>query len=235
MDQGISYLELQRNLVYGDDERIRGLMALSRDLGIGVLATNDVHYHRRYRHRLQDALVAIRACKTLDETHRERRPNSEFYMKPPAVMASLFAEIPEAITNTLVVAERCKFDLARDLDYRFPDYPVPDGYTPDTYLTKDMLRGCSAQVRIHWRESVRQVGRGGYDLLASTAWPGFLMIYYDIIQLAREIMIELGLSSPDVPLEDNPPGRGRGSSVAMLVGYLIGPITHRSHSSTTSR
>ena len=63
------------------------------------------------RHRLQDALVAIRACKTLDETHRERRPNSEFYMKPPAVMASLFAEIPEAITNTLVVAERCKFDL----------------------------------------------------------------------------------------------------------------------------
>ncbi len=218
---GHFYLELQRNLVYGDDERIRGLMALSRDLGIGVLATNDVHYHRRYRHRLQDALVAIRACKTLDETHRERRPNSEFYMKPPAVMASLFAEIPEAITNTLVVAERCKFDLARDLDYRFPDYPVPDGYTPDTYLAKICCEAArrkygfiDEKVSARLEEELRLIGKHGLA--------GFLLIYYDIIQLAREIMIELGLSSPDVPLEDNPPGRGRGSSVAMLVGYLIG-------------
>ena len=63
-------------------------------------------------------------------------------------------------------------------------------------------------------EELRLIGKHGLA--------GFLLIYYDIIQLAREIMIELGLSSPDVPLEDNPPGRGRGSSVAMLVGYLIG-------------
>ena len=109
------YLELQHNLVYGDDDRIRGLIALGQKLGVPVVATNNAHYHVRSRHRLQDALVAIKACKTLEESHRERRPNSEFFLKSPAAMASLFRECPEAITNTLVIAERCGFSDGRQL------------------------------------------------------------------------------------------------------------------------
>ena len=84
------YIELQQNLVRGDTQRNRSLIELSRNLGVSVVATNNVHYHIPERHRLQDALVAIKKNKSLEETHRERRPNGHFYLKSPAEMAALF-------------------------------------------------------------------------------------------------------------------------------------------------
>ena len=77
------YVELQQNLVQGNTQRNRRLIDISRKLGVGVVATNNVHYHVPERHRLQNALVAIKNNKSLDETHRERRPNGHFYMKSP--------------------------------------------------------------------------------------------------------------------------------------------------------
>ena len=76
------YVELQQNLVQGDTQRNRRLIELSRKLGTDVVATNNVHYHVPRRHRLQDALVAIKSNKSLEETHRERRPNGHFYLNP---------------------------------------------------------------------------------------------------------------------------------------------------------
>jgi|GEM_PF-4852321 len=109
------YLELQHNLVYGDDERIRGLLGLAQRLDLPVVATNDAHYHVRERSRLQDVLVAIGACATLEATHQQRRPNSEFALKPPQEMAALFTEHPVALRSTLAIAERCRFDLTGGL------------------------------------------------------------------------------------------------------------------------
>ena len=215
------FVELQQNLVQGDTQRNRSLIALARRLGVGVTATNNVHYHRRERHRLQDALVAIRHNKTLEETHRERRPNGHFHLKTPAEMATLFRKCPEAIENTLKIADRCTFDLTRDMGYRFPDYPVPEGHTPQTYLE----HLCYEAARRRYggiTEKVRARLLGEFSLIQKHNLAGFLLIYHDIIQMAREIMIELGLSDAEIPLEERPPGRGRGSSVAMLVGYLIG-------------
>ena len=215
------YVELQQNLVQGNTQRNRRLIDISRKLGVGVVATNNVHYHVPERHRLQDALVAIKNNKSLDETHRERRPNGHFYMKSPAGMAMLFDGCPEAIENTVRIADRCSFDLVGDLRYRFPDYPVPEGMTPQTYLERLCYEaagrrygGITPRVRERLAEEFR--------LIEKHNLAGFFLIYHDIIQLAREIMIELGLSSVEIPLEERPPGRGRGSSVAMLVGYLIG-------------
>ena len=215
------FVELQQNLVQGDTGRNRRLVELARDLDVGIVATNNVHYHVPERHRLQDALVSIQHNKTLDETHRQRRPNAHFHLKSPADMAALFDEVPEAIENTLRIAERCSFDLTRNLDYRFPDYPVPEGFTPQTYLERlcheaaaRRYGSVTPRVRERLDEELRLIRR--HDLA------GFFLIYHEIIQLAREIMIELGLSNPEIPLEERSPGRGRGSSVAMLVGYLIG-------------
>ena len=127
---GNVYVELQRNLVHGDTQRNRRLADLARQLEVGVVATNNVHYHIRDRHQLQDCLVAVKHLKSLEESHRERRANTEFYLKSPGEMAALFHDCPEAITTTLRIAEQCStFDLTKDLDYRFPDYPVPDGFT----------------------------------------------------------------------------------------------------------
>ncbi|MFB3053390.1 MAG: PHP domain-containing protein, partial [Dehalococcoidia bacterium] len=214
-------VELQQNLVYGDTGRNRRLIDLGKRMGVGVVATNNVHYHAPDRHRLQDALVAIRHNKTLEETHRERRPNGEFYLKSHAQMAALFDGCPEAIENTVRLAERCGFDLTKDLGYRFPDYPVPDGHTPQTYLRQlcheaAMRRYGSITPKVEERLA-KELG-----LVEKHGLAGFFLIYHDIIQMARQIMIEMGLSDPEIPLEERPPGRGRGSSVAMLIGYLIG-------------
>lgn len=136
------FIELQNNLVYGDTRRNRGLVNLARELEVGVVATNNVHYHVRERHRLQDVLVAVRHKTTLDASERLRRKNSESYLKSAEEMAALFAELPEALRNTLAIAERCDpstgsgpgFDLTKDLTYVFPNFEAPDGKSADDYL-----------------------------------------------------------------------------------------------------
>jgi error-prone DNA polymerase len=109
------YLELQQNLVFDDTERNKGLLAIAKEVGARVVATGNVHYHIRERHQLQDCLVAIKHCKSLEETHQERRPNSEFYLRPWQELESLFRECPEALTNTVKIADRCSLNLTNDL------------------------------------------------------------------------------------------------------------------------
>ncbi len=128
------FVEMQQNLAYGDTLRNKRLLQLARNLGVGVVATNNAHYHVPERHRLQDTLVAIQHNKTLEETHRERRPNANFYLKSTTAMAALFDGLPESIQNSAYIAERCTFDITRNLGYEFPAYPVPEGYTPQSYL-----------------------------------------------------------------------------------------------------
>ena len=215
------FVELQQNLVQGDTSRNRRLIDLARKLGVPTVATNNVHYHVSERHRLQDALVSIKNNLSLEQTHKERRANNQFYLKSPEEMATLFSRCPEAIKNTLRIAERCSFDLTKDLAYRFPDYPVPEDATPQSHL-EDLCRQAAER-------RYGGVNQKAEDRLQEELWligkhnlAGFFLIYYEIIQMARQIMIEMGLSDAEIPLEERPPGRGRGSSVAMLVGYLIG-------------
>ena len=215
------FVELQQNLVRGDTQRNRRLVDLAGKFDLAPVATNNVHYHIPERHRLQDALVAIRHNQTLEETHRERRPNGQFYLKSPEEMADLFRECPQAVTNTLRIAGRCTFDITKDLGYRFPDYPVPEGFTAQSYL--EHLGYQAAQRRYGGiTEGVKTRLEEEFRLIRKHDLAGFFLIYYEIIQMARQIMIELGLSEAEIPLEERPPGRGRGSSVAMLVGYFIG-------------
>ena len=218
---GNVYLELQQNLVHGDTERIRRLAALGRELGVDLVTTNNVHYHLRERHRLQDCLVAIKHRTSLEESHRERRANSESYLKSAKEMTALFRELPEALKNTLLIAEQCTFDLSRDLGYRFPDYPVPDGHTPDTYL-ENLCQEAAVRRYGSITPQVRERLDEEFRLIRKHNLAGFLLLYHEIIQIAREVQIDLGIVDREIPVEEEPPGRGRGSSVSMLVGYLIG-------------
>ena len=110
------YIELQQNLAFGDTARNIALLKLAEETRAKVVATGNVHYHVRERHRLQDCLVAVKNCKSLEETHRERRPNSEYYLRPVEELESLFRDCPEALTNTIEIAERCTMDLTKNLD-----------------------------------------------------------------------------------------------------------------------
>ena len=221
------FLELQQNLVKGDTARNRLLARLGRDLGIGLAATNNVHYHIRERHRLNDALTAIQHNKSLEEAHSKRRPNDQFYIKPPAEMTALFSDYPEAITNTTAIAERCEFDLATDIKkvYSFPDYETPEGHTAASWLR----RICQQTARHKYDPADKEVWNSlqarlerEFSLIERYKLSGFLLQYRDIVAIAHEIQIELGIVDPHTRLDDQPPGRGRGSSVALVVGYLIG-------------
>ena len=220
------FVELQQNLVQGDTSRNRRLIDLAKKLGVPTVATNNVHYHVPERYQLQDALVSIKNNLSLEETHKERRANNQFYLKSPDEMAAMFSRCPEAIKNTLLIAERCSFDLTKDLAYRFPDYHVPEDATPQIHL-EDLCRQAAERryggnQTTQDRQKVEDRLQEELRLIGKHNLAGFFLIYYEIIQMAREIMIEMGLSDAEIPLEERPPGRGRGSSVAMLVGYLIG-------------
>ena len=215
------YIELQQNLAFGDTARNIALLKLAKETGAKVAATGNIHYHVRERHRLQDCLVAVKNCKSLEETHKERRPNSEYYLRSVEELGILFRDCPEALANTTKIAEQCTLDLTKDLSYIFPDYPAPEGYTPQTYLEKLCYE---AAVRRYGSitSAVNQRLEEEFKLIKKYSLAGFLLMYHEVIKLGREVMIDLGLSDPSLTLEENPPGRGRGSSVALLAGYLIG-------------
>ncbi len=218
------YIELQQNLLHGDMRRNRQMSSLARECGVPVVATNDALYHTPERYRLQHALVAAKHNTTIDRALRYIRPNDQSCLKSVGWMRMLFRHCPEALDNTLRIADSCDFNLDTDLGYRLPDADVPDGFTPQTYLERLCYE---AAVRRYGSvtEKVDKRLREEFRLIELHGMAGFLLLYREIALIAREIMLERGLVSPEVPLEARPPGRGRGSSVALLVGYLIG-ISH---------
>ena len=222
---GSVYVELQRNLLQGDTDRNRKLARIAGETGVPVVATNDVHYHRPERSRLQDALVAAKLNTTIDRALPHLRPNHHFHLKSHAQMERLFAEWPEAVSNTLRVAERCEFDLGRDLGYTLPDPAVPEGYTVQSYLQRLCYEAAARRYGSSLSQRVKERLQEEFRLIERLNLAGFLLLYREIALVAQRIMEERGLVDPETPVEERPPGRGRGSSVALLVGYLIG-ISH---------
>ena len=218
------YVEIQQNFLKGDTARNRELARLAQDMGAPVVATNDVHYHIPGRYKLQQALVAAKRNSTIDQALPFIKPNHHLHLKSQAQMDHIFKNYPEAISNTLRIAEQCAFDLSTDLGYNLPEPAVPEGYTAESYLERLCFEAAlrrygsmSKPVKERLEEEFRLIGR---HRLA-----GFLLLYREVVLLAQKIMEEMGMAHPEIPLEERPPGRGRGSSVALLAGYLIG-ISH---------
>src|SRR6266516_3844578 len=218
------FVELQRKYVRGDLAMTRALKVLADDAHLGVVASGDVHYHARPRHRLHDVLVAIRHRTTLDGSHDVRHANSEFFLRPPEEVEALFPDCPDAVANTLALAERCReFDLTRDLGYRFPDFhgaeraPAPRALAElcrarleERYPAGSLHRG-EAERRL--AEELRLVERHGLS--------GFFLVYHDLFDLARQVAADVRRGSRRAQ-GGLLPGRGRGSSVSSVVCYLLG-------------
>ncbi|MGH9072972.1 MAG: DNA polymerase III subunit alpha [Acidimicrobiales bacterium] len=219
---GNVYVELHHNLVHGDLPRNRALVDLGRRLGVQPVATGDVHYHDRSRHRLHDVLCAIRHRTTLDESHQLRRANGELYLRPPEAQARRFARWPEAVGATLDIAERCAaFDLTSDLGYRLPTPPVPAGHSPDSWLAHLCREALAARYREGERPAAARRLHEELSLVARHGLAGFFLVYHEVLELAVEVAAEVRGASPRGRV-NLPPGRGRGSSVGSVVCYLIG-------------
>ncbi|MDA1239596.1 MAG: error-prone DNA polymerase [Chloroflexi bacterium] len=217
------FVELQDNLVFGDRPRNHALVALAGRAGVEVVGTGDVHYHEPDRHRLQDVLVAIRHRKTLDESHRERRPNAEFYLRSPEEQARRFAVYhPQAAANSVRIARRCTFDLTEDLGYRLPSPPTREGRTTLEELRQVCTERLGRKYVLHERAVAERRLEQELELVKRTGLAGFFLVYYEVMQLAEQVAAEVRGPSRARSVTELPPGRGRGSSVASIICYLVG-------------
>ncbi len=221
---GAVFLLLQQHLAHGDTVRNRRMAELSRRCGIGVVASNAPWYHDASRARLHDALTAMRLNASLSEARPHLKVNANYDLLPPGAAQVRLRRYPKALAASLAIAERCSdFNLLDFVAgrYRFPDIPTPPGYDSQSWLE----RLCRESAQRRYGSIDRQV-RDRLDeefaLIRRHGLAGFFLVYHRIVELARECMLDLGYGHLETPLEWLPPGRGRGSSVSMLVGYLIG-------------
>ncbi len=228
-----TFIELQHNLVQGDTRRRAKLAQLAQTLNLPLAATGNVHYHIRSRHRLQDAMVAIKNRSTLENSHRLRRPNSEFFLREPRVVAELFNEYPQAIHNAFAIAERCEaFNLAnhRDLGYDFPDFTRKQG---EQHSSADEVLSAFCASKFDERyppertdPELRDKAKHQLDdelkLVTKHNLAGFFLIYRDLQEQATLVAKDVRGEGTVRGGSGLPPGRGRGSSVSSIICYLIG-------------
>ncbi|HWF53648.1 MAG TPA: DNA polymerase III subunit alpha [Solirubrobacteraceae bacterium] len=213
-------IELQRPFLRDDRARNRRLVELARRLGVPCVATGDVHAHARSRAPLQDAFVAIRRHTTLDASEPERRGNHSHVLASPAAMAARFPEHPEAVAETVRLADRLRFDLKSDLGYRYPG-------AEDEQALRTLSELSNARLHERYEDAppdVRATAAGRLEqelrIIETLNLAGFFLLHHDLLELAREVAVEVrGASEARALL---PPGRGRGSSVSSIVCYLTG-------------
>ncbi len=213
-------LELQRPFLREDRARNRRLDWLARRLDLRTVATGNVHAHARTRGPLQDALVAIRLHATLDASEPERRGNFSHVLASPQAMMARFSDHPDAVAETARLSDSLGFDLGSDLGYRYPG-------AEDRAAMRQLSELCDT--RLHERyagepESLRARASTRLDeelrIVEALDLPGFFLLHHDLLQLAREVAVEV--RGPDSARALLPPGRGRGSSVSSIVCYLTG-------------
>ena len=228
-----TYIEVQHNLVQGDTHRLQRMAQLAERVNLPLVATGNVHYHVRSRHRLQDAMVAIKNRATLENSHRLRRPNSEFFLREPTQVTELFRAYPEAIIGAHTIAERCAaFNLAnhRDLGYDFPDFTRKEGEqhsSADEVLaafcaSKFDERYPPDRTDVELREKARHQLNDELQLVGKHNLAGFFLIYRDLQEQSTQVAKRVRGEGAVRGGSGLPPGRGRGSSVSSIICYLIG-------------
>ncbi len=215
------YVELQRPYERGDTRRNAGLRDLADSLGVQTVATGDVHAHDRSRAALQDVLVAVRCRTSLEGCERERRGNHESVLLPPEELLDRFPDDREAVCRTAELAERLEFDLTQELGYRYPDFS--DGVEPAIVQLRRVCERAFAERYSDLNGHKRRVRRRLEEELAlidELGLAGFFLLHWEVLELAREVALEV--RGPGSMRHVLPPGRGRGSSVGSLVCYLTG-------------
>jgi error-prone DNA polymerase len=198
------YLELWHHHLPQDQRYCRELIGLSRELGLPLVATNYAHYGQPDDSRLQDVLQCIKHHRTLDTADDILFPNNERYLKSATAMTKTFAHIPEAMSNTVAIAGRCRFELTK-LPTSPPDFAVPEGETTDGYLGKLVYEGACRRYG-ELSEVVRRQLEHELRIIAALKLSGYFLIVWDICRFCRERNI---LS------------QGRGSAANSAVCYAL--------------
>ncbi|HEY2016150.1 MAG TPA: DNA polymerase III subunit alpha, partial [Bryobacteraceae bacterium] len=182
--RGSVYAELQRHHHREEEADNQAIVDCARRLGIPLVATNGVAYATPEQRELLDVFTCVRNHVTLATAGRLLERNAERYVKTPAEMARLFADLPEAIANTLEISARLQFTLA-DLGYEFPRYPVPEGHTQMSFLRQLAEEGARLRYRPYHDRARRQIERE-LALIEKLKLPGYFLIVWDIVRFCRE-------------------------------------------------
>ena len=214
---GNFFLEMQDQGIPEQPVVNRGLVPIARELDLPLVCTNDVHYLRQTDAHPHDVLLCIGTGKNVQDEQRLRYHGDQFYLKTAEEMAAVFGEFPEALGNTLLIAERCDLDLAGSENH-LPNFDVPEPYTLDEYFEHVVRDGFEARLtRLRARDAGGMLAhsldaygvRLAYeiDVIKRMKYPGYFLIVWDFIRYAREHGI--------------PVGPGRGSAAGSLVAYCL--------------
>jgi DNA polymerase-3 subunit alpha len=204
------YLELQANGLAHQRVANDGLLDIHRKLDIPLAATNDCHYLRKEDARPHDLMLCLQTGKTINEPNRLKFDTDQLYVKSTNEIAAEFKELPQAIANTVRIADACNLELALNRTH-LPQYNVPDGFTRETYLEQLAKEGLAARLN----ERPSSIPAATYDvrlreeltIICSMGFAGYFLIVWDIIRFAR---------SRGIPV-----GPGRGSAAGSLVAYAL--------------
>ncbi len=206
------YLEVQRTGRAGEEEYLHLAVDLAAKHGIPVVASNDVRFATADDYEAHEARVSIQQGYTLNDPRRPRLYSRQQYLRSPEAMLSLFSDIPEAVENTLAIAQRCNLELTLG-EIFMPHFPVPDGYTQESWLRHQAEQGLAARLSSAGLEDemIRKYhDRLGteLDVIAETGFAGYFLIVADFIRWAKD--------------QEIPVGPGRGSGAGSLVAFALG-------------
>lgn len=203
---GDFYLEIQDHGLPEQKRMNPALIAMSRELGIPLAATNDSHYLRREDARAQEILMCLQMGRTLEEGGMLE--TDEFYVKSGEEMAALFADVPEALANTVKIAEQCDVEIEMGR-IRLPSFEVPDGFTNEGYLEHLVQQGLARRYGEERAKSEEIQERARYELktILDMGFCDYFLIVWDYVDFSRRNKIMVG--------------PGRGSAAGSIVAYAL--------------
>lgn len=203
--EGNFYLEIQDHGLREQRDVNRAVIQIAQETGIPLVVTNDAHYTRREDAEIQDVLMCVQMGKTVDDMDRMRFETDEFYLKSEQEMAALFPEHPEAVSNTVKIAEQCNVDFTFG-KYHLPAFDVPEGYTAEQYLHKLCMDGFQKRYPDNDPQKLERL-QYELDMISRMGFVDYFLIVWDFIHYAKTHGI--------------PVGPGRGSAAGSIVSYCL--------------
>ncbi|MGE5630467.1 MAG: DNA polymerase III subunit alpha [Caulobacteraceae bacterium] len=204
--EGNFYLELQDHGIKEQTLVNQEVIKLSKETGIPLAATNDIHYVEKKDAVAQDILLCIQTGKSVEDEGRMKFQGEEFYLKSPDEMYELFKYVPEALENTVVIAEKCNMDFTFG-QIHLPAFEVPEGFTSDTYIRKLCYDGMEKRYS-NMTDEIKERAEYELSVITKMGYSDYYLIVWDYVRFAKENGIMVG--------------PGRGSGAGSLVAYCIG-------------
>lgn len=208
------FLELQDHQIPEQKKVNRGLMEIHRKTKLPVVASNDVHYLEKSHAAAHEIMLCMQTGTVMTDPRRLKYSTSEFYMKSSREMAALFADIPEAISNTVEIAGRCAVELDFNTNH-FPKFPVPEGYTEESMLHELCMQGVKKRYGVkdplhpadEREKAIMDRMKYEFSVIKKTGFMGYFLVVWDFIKFAHDHRI--------------PVGPGRGSGAGSIISYCL--------------